>query len=309
MPLIKDCLAQLAHAEIFSSVDGSRAFHAVELEEDGKPKTAFTTPWGLYQFKRTPFGLTNAPATYSRFMQIALAGVPTSMALSYLDNTLVHSRDFLRHLAGLQMVLEAHRRAGLKLQPEKCQLFKKWLEYLRHIVTAEGIQPMDTYLEAVKKWPIPKTLSKMRAFLGKVGYYRRFIQKYAHLAAPLTDAIKENLPDPKGKAIWVTKELRESHRALVRALCTVPILAFPRFGQDVSFVVDTDWSQEHRAIGAAAARRTTQPRRGNSSQSFTSSTTGSTTSSGRGSCCTPTTGPSSGSIPWRRPPEWWHAGC
>jgi hypothetical protein len=255
MPLIEDRLAQLAHARIFSSVDGSGAFHVVELEEDAKPKTAFATPWGLYQFKRMPFGLTNAPATYSRLMQIALAGVPTTMALSYLDDTLVHSRDFPRHLAALRMVLEAHRRAGLKLQPEKCQLFKKRLEYLGHIVTHEGIQPMDAYLEAVKKWPVPATLSETRAFLGKVGYYRRFIQGYARLAAPLTDAIKEeNLPDPKGKAIRVTKELRESHRALVRALCIAPILAFPRFDQDASFIVDTDWSQEHRAIGAVLSQ-------------------------------------------------------
>jgi hypothetical protein len=255
MPLIEDRLAQLAHARIFSSVDGSGAFHVVELEEDAKPKTAFATPWGLYQFKRMPFGLTNAPATYSRLMQIALAGVPTTMALSYLDDTLVHSRDFPRHLAALRMVLEAHRRAGLKLQPEKCQLFKKRLEYLGHIVTHEGIQPMDAYLEAVKKWPVPATLSETRAFLGKVGYYRRFIQGYARLAAPLTDAIKEeNLPDPKGKAIRITKELRESHRALVRALCAAPILAFPRFDQDASFIVDTDWSQEHRAIGAVLSQ-------------------------------------------------------
>jgi hypothetical protein len=88
-----------------------------------------------------------------------------------------------------------------------------------------------------------------------VGYYRRFIQGYARLAAPLTDAIKEeNLPDPKGKAIRITKELRESHRALVRALCVAPILAFPRFDQDASFIVDTDWSQEHRAIGAVLSQ-------------------------------------------------------
>jgi hypothetical protein len=256
MPLIEDRLAQLARAEIFSSVDGSGAFHVVALEEDAKPKTAFATPWGLYQFKRMPFGLTNAPATYSRLMQIALTGVPTTMALSYLDDTLVHSRDFPRHLAALKMVLEAHRRAGLKLQPEKCQLFKRRLEYLGHIVTARGIQPMDAYLEAVKRWPVPTTLSETRAFLGKVGYYRRFILRYAHLAAPLTDAIKdENLPDPNGKAIRVTPELRESHRALVKALCTAPILAYPRFDAEASFIVDTDWSQEHRAIGAVLSQQ------------------------------------------------------
>jgi hypothetical protein len=138
MPLIEENLAQLSKSRVFSSVDGSGAFHVVDLEEDAKPKTAFATPWGLYQFKRMPFGLCNAPATYSRLMHIVLQHIPAEQALSYLDDTLVHSPDLQHHHKYLRNVLEAHRAAGLKLQPSKCHFFLKEVEYLGHMVSEKG---------------------------------------------------------------------------------------------------------------------------------------------------------------------------
>jgi hypothetical protein len=121
MPLFEENLAHLSKSRVFSSVDSSGAFNVVDLEEDAKPKTAFATPWGLYQFKRMPFGLCNAPATYSHLMHIVLQHIPANQALSYLHDTLVHSPDLHRHHEYLRNVLEAHRAAGLKLQPSKCK--------------------------------------------------------------------------------------------------------------------------------------------------------------------------------------------
>jgi len=256
MPLIEDNLAHLAHSTVFSTVDGSGAFHVVELEEDAKPKTAFATPWGLYQFKRMPFGLTNAPATYSRLMQVALRKIPCSKALSYLDDTLIHSNGFSDHVVALRQVLEAHRAAGLKLQPSKCHLFRTNVEYLGHAVSANGVKPMTSYLDVVRDWPVPQTLTELRAFLGKVGYYRRFIKDYGKIARPLTESTKEeNLADPKLKTIKITTEFKAAHRQLKEALCRAPILAFPRFDTDEPFIVDTDWSQEHRAIGGVLSQK------------------------------------------------------
>jgi len=256
MPLIEDNLARLAHSTIFSTVDGSGAFHVVELEDEAKPKTAFTTPWGLWQFKRMPFGLTNAPATYSRLMQIALRGIPGGVALSYLDDTLIHAAGYEEHLQHLKTVLEAHRKAGLRLQPAKCHLFRQKVEYLGHLVTGQGVRPTPDYTEVVKKWPVPTTLTETRAFLGKVGYYRRFIKDFGKIARPLTDATKEeNLTDPRAKTIKVTEAVKEAHRTLRDALCKAPILAYPRFDQVSTFIVDTDWSHDHRAIGGVLSQR------------------------------------------------------
>lgn len=256
MPLIEDNLAHLAHSTVFSTVDGTGAFHVVELEEESKPKTAFSTPWGLYQFKRMPFGLTNAPATYSRLMQVALRKIPTNEALSYLDDTLIHSRDVAGHLKSLGRVLEAHREAGLKLQPSKCHLFCREVNYLGHTVSQEGVKPMEDYTRVVSTWPMPTTLTEARSFLGKVGYYRRFIQGYGKIAGPLIEATKEeNLEGADGKTLKVTEEMKASHQALRRALCQAPILAYPRFNDEDLFIVDTDWSQEHRTIGAVLSQQ------------------------------------------------------
>ena len=110
------------------------------------------------------------------------------MALLYLDDTCVHSRDLQGHFGALRRVLEAHRQAGLKLPPAKCALFRKEIEYLGHVVTGRGIRPTDKYIYVVQDWPLPKTKSEARTFLGKVRYYRRFIQDYSAIAAPWTSA-------------------------------------------------------------------------------------------------------------------------
>jgi hypothetical protein len=251
MPLIEENLVQLSKSRIFSSVDGSGAFHVVDLDDDAKPKTAFSTPWGLYQFKRMPFGLCNAPATYSRLMHIVLRQIPTEQALSYLDDTLVHSVDFPQHCENLRRVLVAHREAGLKLQPSKCHFFLKEVEYLGHMVSERGMRIVPGYTEVVRKWPLPQTVTEMRAFLGKVGYYRRFIKDYGAIARPLSEATKEENLD--GKKIRMTDEIKAAHLKLRKALCEAPILAYPRFDGG-PFIVDTDWSYDNRAIGGVLSQ-------------------------------------------------------
>lgn len=252
MPLIEENLAQLAHSKVFSGVDGSGAFHVVALDEEAKPKTAFATPWGLFQFRCMPFGLCNAPATYSRLMHIVLQGIPASQALSYLDDTLVHSPNVDLHLRYLRTVLQAHRKAGLKLQPSKCQFFRREAEYLGHIVSEKGVKVMPAYTDVVRKWPLPTTLTEMKSFLGKVSYYRRFIKGYGAIAKPLMEATKEENLE-KGKKIKMTAEIRKAHQHLRSALCQAPILAYPRFDGD-PFIVDTDWSCSNRAIGAVLSQ-------------------------------------------------------
>ena len=121
---------------MFSGLDASGAFHVVPLEEKSKPKTALSTPFGSYQFKRLPFGLANGPATYARLVKLVLSGIPTSMALPYLDDVIVHSPDVQKHFQDLAQVFKSYRKAGLKLQPAKCQLFRAQMDYLGHTVSA-----------------------------------------------------------------------------------------------------------------------------------------------------------------------------
>jgi len=254
LPHIEDNLARLANSKIFSGIDGSGAFHVIEIAKKDRPKTAFSTPRGLFQFKRMPFGLTNGPATYSRLVQLVLQGIPPEVAIPYLDDTIIHSPDLDQHCAGLRRVLQAHRKAGLKLQPAKCQLFQKEIEYLGHLVSEAGIQPMKKYVEVVQRWPLPTNQSEARAFLGKVSYYRRFIRDFSSIARPWTAVTGKEKDKGKNQPIVVTDEMKASFAHLKRKLLEAPILAYPRFHSSKPFILDTDWSYENKCIGGALSQ-------------------------------------------------------
>jgi hypothetical protein len=253
LPNMEDNLARLANSKVFSSLDAAGAFHACEIETEDREKTAFHTPWGLYQFKSMPFGLCNAPATYSRLVSRVLEDIPTSVALPYLDDICVHSKDTEGHLQALRDVFEAHRKAGLKLQPAKCHLFQDEVDYLGHRITGDGIKPRKEYLEVVEKWPLPNTIKGWRAFLGKAAYYRRFIPRFSHLSAPLYALLsKDNDQDPKNIQAGVA-EIR-SFLALKKALTSAPLLAYPDFTSESPFILDTDWSKDPGAIGGVLSQ-------------------------------------------------------
>ena len=251
LPNIGDNLSRMANSNIFSGIDGTGAFHVVSVRKQDREKTAFSTPWGLYQFKRMPFGLCNAPATYCRLVQKVLNGIPLSVAIPYLDDTCVHSHDLPGHLQGLRQVLAAHRSAGLTLQPEKCQLFKDKIEYLGHEISKEGIAVPETYTRVVKDWPEPTNVKEVRTFLGKVSYYRRFIPQFSKIAAPLTDLTKLQETD----VVQLDQSARDAFNRLKECLQTSPILSYPQFDSKEPFILDTDWSCDPGAIGGVLSQR------------------------------------------------------
>ena len=254
LPHIEDNLVRLSDSAVFSCVDGSGAFHVLEIRECDREKTAFSTPWGLYQYKRMPFGLTNGPASYSRLVQMVLQGIPPEMALPYLDDTIIHSADVESHFRCLELVLDAHLRAGLKLQPAKCQLFHDQVEYLGHLISKRGVQPLPDYVKAVQDWRLPTTKSEARVFLGKVGYYRRFIKNYAAIARPWMEVTGKTTDEAEKTPLQISPEMETSFNDLKSRLLSAPILAYPRFRSTEPFILDTDWSQEAGAIGGVLSQ-------------------------------------------------------
>ena len=252
-------LNRLKGSSIFSVVDGQGAFHQIPMEESSKEYTSFSTPYGSYQFCALPFGLTNAPATYARLVQLALRDIPWSIALPYLDDTLVHSSNLDEHIDNLDLVLGAFQTANLKLGPEKCDLFRRSVKYLGHIVSSRGQQILPSYAQAVQRWPLPTTRKAVRIFLGKTSYYRRFIKNYQAIAAPLT----EMLATAKGDAAKfgdnqkfpITDQFRFAFESLKQALLKAPILAFPDFDSPEMFILDTDYSVETGTMGAVLSQR------------------------------------------------------
>ena len=256
LPNIADSLSRLAGSKIFSAIDGAAAFHVVRIRPQDKEKTAFITPFGLYQFKRMPFGLCNAPATYSRLVQKVLEGIPTSIALPYLDDCAIHSPDLASHINGLALVFEAHRKAGLKIQPAKCQLFRFEIDFLGHKVTGKGITPLPSYVSLIKEWPEPTTEKEVRTFMGKVAYYRKFIQDFSAISAPLYELLcrGENEVKNKNRPVHFGQKEKIAFQRLKLELCQAPILAYPDFDSDEPFIVDTDFSKDPGALGGVLSQ-------------------------------------------------------
>ena len=142
----------------------------MEVAEEDKEKTAFSSPQGHFEFNVMPFGLTNAPATFQRLMECTLAGLTPEECLIYLDDVIVYSSTFDDHLERLKRVFQWLQQAGLRLKPEKCHFVQSEVHYLGHIVSSKGIQADPRKVNAVQKFPRSHTVKELRIFLGLTNY-------------------------------------------------------------------------------------------------------------------------------------------
>jgi len=182
LPRIDACHDSLGGNTYFSSLDMRSGYWQVPLRGEDIDKTCFVTRRGIYGFWVLPFGLCNAPSTYQRLVDMALAGLTWEICLAYLDDLIIFSRTFDQHMERLQKVFDRLVQAGLKLKPSKCALFQKKVKFLGSIVSSEGIEPDPEKVQAVAEWPTPQTLTEVRAFVALASYYRRHIQSFAEIA-------------------------------------------------------------------------------------------------------------------------------
>jgi len=159
LPRIEETLTNLNRAEWFSTLDLASGYWQVEMDPQDKEKTAFTTPLGLYEFERMPFGLCNAPATFQRLMQRCLSGQLVESLLVYLDDIIIYSPDFSSHLQHLDEVFQRLWQHGLKLQLDKCKLLQREVKFLGHVVDQRGVRPDPDKISAVQEWPAPSTVN------------------------------------------------------------------------------------------------------------------------------------------------------
>ena len=233
MPRVDDLIDRIGSSCFISIVDLTRGYWQVPVAREACHKTAFTTPFGLYQSNVMPFGWQGAPATFQRLMDHVLRGLENSTA-AYLDDVVIFSGNWNDHLCHLSSVLQALREAGLTMKAKKCQFAMTQCCYLGHIVGSGAVRPEPSKIEAVKE------------FLGLTGYYRRFIPNYASVAAPLTDLIKKHAPN---QVVWSGK-CDSAFQRLKEMLYTKPVLTSPDF--DRPFLLQTDASD--RGIGAVLSQ-------------------------------------------------------
>ena len=234
LPRIDESLDALAGSKCFSTLDLISGYWQVPLDTDTQEKAAFVTRSGFWKWKVLPFGLTSAPATFQRLMERVVQGLHWKTLLLYLDDIIVIAPDFTTHLRRLREVFQRLRSAGLKLKPEKCELFQKEVRYLGHIVSAQGIATDPDKITAVREWPPPRDLKQLQAFLGTVGYYRQYVHDFATIAKPLTLLTGNESP-------WTwNEETQHTFEALEQILCQAPVLGYPE--PKLQYILDTDAS-------------------------------------------------------------------
>jgi hypothetical protein len=165
LPRIDDMVDALAGAKYFTSLDLSSAYHQIRLQDSDVPKTAFKTPFGLYQFKVLPFGLANAPAAMQAFMNRTFAKHLGKYAVIYLDDILIYSKTKEDHIKHVTEVLKTVQKANLYLKLE-CDFLKEELKFLGHIVGQDGVKPDSRKVQTVQDWPTPVNLTEIRPILG-----------------------------------------------------------------------------------------------------------------------------------------------
>lgn len=236
----------LSGASVFSTLDLSQGYYQVPMKKEDIQKTAFATKEGQFEFMRLPFGLCGAPSTFQRMMATILQKENWTKCIIYLDDVLIFGRTPEEHKYRLQQVLQRIREAGIKLSPSKCSFMKDRVTYLGHVISKNGIETDPEKISKVRDWPLPKTEDQLVSFLGLCGYYRKFIENYAQLAAPL-----EKLCRKKSKLdiAWNT-EGKESFEFFKQALTSAPILVFPTHHDP--YVLDCDAS--HDCVGAVLSQ-------------------------------------------------------
>ncbi|KAL0405380.1 UNVERIFIED_CONTAM: Retrovirus-related Pol polyprotein from transposon.6 [Sesamum latifolium] len=155
-------------------------------------KMAFRAVDGHYEFVVMPFGLTNAPSTFQSAMNDLLRPYLRRFVIVFFDDILIYSKSWSSHLEHLRLILQLLFTHQFFAKLSKCQFGVFSVAYLGHIVSAEGIRPDPEKLQAGTNWPTPSSLTALRAFLGLIGFYRKFVQNYGHIAGPLTDLLKHD---------------------------------------------------------------------------------------------------------------------
>lgn len=235
LPRIDDILDRLGRAKYFSTLDLMSGFHQVELDDNSKRYTAFSTTSGHFEFNRLPFGLNISPNSFQRMMTIALIGLPPESAFLYIDDIIVVGCSVDHHLANLEKVFEKLRKFNLKLNPSKCIFFCADVTYLGHHISEQGIQPDKSKYSSILNYPEPKTADEVKRFVAFCNYNRRFIPYFADIAAPLNALSRKN-----AKFVW-DEHCKQAFISLKNKLLSPQILKFPYFNK--TFILSTDASK------------------------------------------------------------------
>ena len=234
MPKVEDIFSKLNGAKYFPTLDPQAGYHLIPLDKSSIPKTAFNSPFSKYDYVKVPFGLAQAPAYFQELMTGILKDF--DFAIAFLDDIIIFSRMAEEHLSHIRQVFERLGAAKLSMKLSKCHFFSKEIQYLGHILSTRGIQPLRLKMQTIQNMHSLTTPKQVHAFLGLVGYYRKFIKNFAKIAKPLTlltyQQVKFNWTPTHHEAFLHPKE----------SITQAPILNYP--DPNKRYIVYTDASDD-----------------------------------------------------------------
>ena len=218
LPRADDLIDQLHGATIFSKIDLRSGYWQIPIHPDDVAKTAFRTRYGHFEWLVLPFGLTNAPASFMHLMHRVFRDLLDRGVVIFLDDILIYSKTADEHEALLREVFTRLRQHQLFAKESKCELWRKEVTFLGHVINEQGVSMEASKVEAITHWPRPNDPHDIRSFLGLAGFYRRFVRYFARIAAPLTDLLIKD-----AKFDWADK-CEHAFQSLKFALSHAPIL-------------------------------------------------------------------------------------
>jgi transposase InsO family protein len=218
LPLIDETLERLSRAKFFTKLDIRQAFHKIRIHPDSEDLTTFRTRYGSYKYRVVPFGLTNGPATFQRFINDSFMDCLDDFLTAYLDDLLIYSENELDHELHVRKVLTRLREVGLQADIKKCEFHVRKTKYLGFIVGEDGIEVDPEKISVLKNWQVPNTVRGVQSFLGFCNFYRRFIRNYGRIARPLVKLTRKNVPFKFDEAC------QKAFRELKNRLLSAPIL-------------------------------------------------------------------------------------
>ena len=233
---IDELFDQLQGSRVYSKIDLRSGYHQLMVQESDVPKTAFKTRYGHYEFLLMPFGFTNSPAAFMDLMNRVFQPYLDRFVIVFIDDILVYSGSSKEHLEHLRIVLQTLRERQLYGKLSKCQFWLDRVAFLGHVISVEGVNVDPKKIEAVVNWKPTKNVSEFRSFLGLAGYYRKFVEGFSKIEAPLTKLTRKDI-----KYDWVDA-CQQSFEDLKGRLTSAPVLALPN-GRD-GFVVYSDASRQ-----------------------------------------------------------------
>lgn len=246
LPLVSDILDKLRNAKYISSLDVKSAYWQVPVAESSRQYTAFTVPnRGLFQFRRMPFGLHNAPATWMRLLDSVIGHDLEPHVFCYLDDIIIVTETFEKHLFVLDEIFKRLRDANITVSLDKCQYCKPEMLYLGYKVDRNGLHVDPGKVKAMLDLPTPTSVSEVRRIVGTFSWYRRFIPDFSTILTPITSLLKKN-----SKFVW-NENCANAFRRIKELLVKAPVLTCPDYTKP--FVVQTD------ASGYGIAGVLTQP--------------------------------------------------